>query len=312
MYRTLLKRTVLFLSIFIFVSVGCDMSVTVNTPASPAPQSTNTAIQVTDTSTQVPASATSIPATLASEATATVVQPSFEGVEVTVDPLRIVLSPDLASGARGLRFPRAEGEIPVWEITPGHVQLKLEGYLLQDRMHEPQVYVYPALAYAEMVPAAFESMHRLNNIFYDPAVAINRDGLPLVPFFNAQQVFVSNIQVISFQNGKGVRFLTEYAQYPASANNHDLFYHFQGLTADGAYYVVAILPISSPMLAETNDAGAAIPAGGVPNPYMADPNADMQAYYKSVTDLLNATPAEAFTPTLSQLDLLIQSVRIDP
>ena len=78
------------------------MSVTVNTPASPAPLSTNTAIQVTDASTQVPASATSIPVTLAPEATATVVQPYFEGVEVTVEPLRIVLLHDLASGARGV------------------------------------------------------------------------------------------------------------------------------------------------------------------------------------------------------------------
>jgi hypothetical protein len=62
-----------------------------------------------------------------------------------------------------------------------------------------------------------------------------------VPFFNAAQVFASNIKVISFQNGKGVRFLTEYAQHAASANNHNLFYYFQGLTGDGAYYIIAIL-----------------------------------------------------------------------
>jgi hypothetical protein len=230
---------------------------------------------------------------------------------VTVDPLSIVLSPALAGGVRGLQRLRAEGDaVAPWEVTPGHVQLKLEGYLLQNRFHEPQIYVYPAQAYAEMYPPAFESLHRLNNILYTPGGPAPSNPLPAVPFFNAAQVFASNIQVVSFQNGQGVRFLTEYAQSAASANNHDLFYHFQGVTRDGAYYIVAILPVSAPVLAETSDAGAVLPAGGVPYPYMADPNADMELYYASVIDLLNATPAEAFAPTLTQLDSLIQSIRV--
>jgi hypothetical protein len=293
------------------MSLACDLSVTVSDPTSPALLPTNTSSPAIDPTTQISASPTSVSATLVPTGITTAPPLSFEGVEVTVDPLSIVLAPEVASGARGLQFPRAEGELAPWEITPDHIQLKLEEYLLQGRFHEPQIYVYPAQEYTEMHPPAFESMHRLNNIFYDPAAPIGSNQLPTVPFFNAGQVFASNIQVISFQNGKGVRFLTEYAQYDAPANNHDLFYHFQGLTADGAYYIVAILPISAPMLAETSDAGAVLPAGGVPYPYMSDPNADMQLYYKSVTDLLNATPAELFTPTLTQLDLLIQSMQIN-
>ncbi|RPJ27152.1 MAG: hypothetical protein EHM33_09050 [Chloroflexi bacterium] len=307
-----MKKVFLFLSIFVLVSLACDMSVTVAAPTSPAPVPTNTTIPATGAPTQISASPTSLPATPVPSAIPTVQQPSFDGVEVSVDPLSIVLSPGVASGARGLQFPRAEGEIATWEVTPGHIQLALEGYRLQGKFHQPQIYVYPAQAYAEMVPAAFESIHRLNNILYGPAASISNDQLPLVPFFNAQQVFASNIQVIPFQNGSGVRFLTEYAQYAASANNHDLFYHFQGVTRDGAYYIVAILPITASMLVETSDAGAVLPPGGVPYPYMADPNADMQAYYASVIDLLNATPPEAFTPTINQLDLLIQSMRIAP
>lgn len=95
-------------------------------------------------------------------------------------------------------------------------------------------------------------------------------------------------------------------------NNTDLFYHFQGVTDDGAYYILAILPITVPLLAETSDGGAPLPAGGIPYPYFADPDADMRVYYLSVSDLLNVTPPDAFTPTISQLDLLIQSMRIFP
>jgi hypothetical protein len=312
MHSTTVKKSLLFLSLFLLVSLACDISVTVNAPTSPAPLPTNTLMPATRVPTEIPASATPAPSTLAPNPTATPLQPSLEGVEVTVDLLRMVLSPQVASGARGLQFPRVEGnDVAQWELTPGHVQLKLEGYPLQDRFHEPQIDVYPAQAYAEMVPAAFESMHRLNNILYDPGAPIPNDQLPLVPFFNAAQVFASNIQVISFQNGRGVRFLTEYAQFAASANNHELFYHFQGLTADGAYFIVAILPISAPVLAETSDAGAVLPPGGVPYPYFANPGADMEAYYASVIDVLNATPPESFTPTISQLDVLIQSMRIN-
>jgi hypothetical protein len=171
--------------------------------------------------------------------------------------------------------------------------------------------VYPATAYGEMYSGAFESIHRLTNIIYSPGTTISSEKLPAVPFFNAQQVFASNVQLISFQNGKGVRFLTEYAQYAASANNHDLFYQFQGLTDDGAY-IIAILPITVPVLAETSDGGAVLPLGGIPYSYFADPQADMQGYYTDVTALLNAMPQEAFSPTINKLDLLIQSMKITP
>lgn len=299
-----MKKISLFLSLSILVTLACDLLVTVAPTAIPAPV---TPVLATVAPTRVPSSTTPISETAAP----TALQPSFEGVEVAVHPLSIVLSPRLASGVRGLEFPRAAGEeVAPWEVTPGHIQFKLEGYLLQDKFHQPQIYVYPAQAYAELYPPAFESIRRLDNILYTPGGPTINDQLPTVPFFNAGQVFASNIQVVSFQNGQGVRFLTEYAQDAASANNHDLFYHFQGLTRDGAYYIIAILPITVPLLAETSDAGAALPPGGVPYPYMADPNADMQLYYKSVTDLLNATPSEMFTPTINQLDLLIQSMRI--
>ena len=299
MYTPPLKRIFLCLSVLLIVTLACDLSVAVTPTSSAAPLPTNTIVPEVGNPTQIPATAVPTPTI------------SFEGLEFAVDPLSVVLSPALASGVRGIQVPRNEGaDVPLWDVTPGHVQLKLEGYPLQDKLHEPQIFVYPAQAYAELFPPAFESMRRLNNIQFDPAAPIAEDQHPAVPFFNAQQVFASNIQVISFQSGRGVRFLTEYAQYPAPANNNELFYHFQGLTSDSAYYIVAILPITAPTLAETSDAGAPLPEGGTPYLYFADPNADMELYYRSVLDSLNATPSHLFTPTLDQLDLLIQSMRI--
>jgi hypothetical protein len=311
-----MKKIFLFLSIFIVVTLACDLAVTVAPTTSPAPLPTNTIIPVLENPTQIPASPTSIPTTEApvpATEVPTAQPPSVTGAPVSYGSLSLILPSGVASGFSGSQFPRAEGDnVAPWEMTPGHIQIKLEGYLLQGKFHQPQIYVYPATEYAVLVPTAFESMHRLRNVMYAPSAFISVDQLPAVPFFNAAQVFASNIQPISFQNGSGMRFLTEYAQYAAPVNNHELIYHFQGFTDDGEYYILAILPITVPVLAESSDSGAVLPAGGVPYPDISVPNADITGYYAAVTDLLNATSPETFAPTINQLDALIQSMRITP
>ena len=95
------------------------------------------------------------------------------------------------------------------------------------------------------------------------------------------------------------------------ANNQDLFYQFQGLTRDRTYYVIAIFPIITPGLEDSN-----APANAVPIDVffhgMGDPNADGDGYFAAVDHYLNTLPSEAFTPTLSQLDALVQSMEITP
>jgi hypothetical protein len=313
MHSIIVKKTLLFLSIFILAALACNLPLAAATPTSLDPAPTKPLVPASETAFQIPASATPVPATEAPGETPSVAQPSFEGAAASYGPLSLTLPPGVASGVTGSQFPRAEGEgIGPWGVTPGHRQIELDGYLLQGRFHQPRIFVYPAQGYAEMLPGAFESIHRLDNILYGPPAPISDEQLPTVPFFNAAQVFASNVRVMSFQGGGGVRFLTEYAQYFAPVNNHDLFYHFQGVTRDGEYYIIAILPITAPALAETSDPGAVVPAGGVALPDINDPNADWAGYYAAVTELLNATSPQAFTPTIDQLDGLIQSIRINP
>lgn len=238
--------------------------------------------------------------------------PAADGVAVSYESVSLILPTELASGHNSRQIERAAGEdVPTWGQTPGHIEITLEGYLLQGKLHEAQLYVYPALEYAQLVPAAFESMHRIRNAM-NVSGAVSLEQLPAVPFFNATPIFASNYQTISFQNGSGIRFLTEYAQYFAPVNNHELVYQFQGFSADGETYIIAIFPLTAPVLAETSDAGAPLPPGGIPYPDVNDANADWPGYYASITDLLNATSPEAFTPSITQLDRLIQSMQITP
>jgi hypothetical protein len=193
---------------------------------------------------------------------------------------------------------------PIWEIAPAHLQFKLTGYQVQGTFLEPQILVYPADEYAQLNAFAAEQIQRIKNI---PAgAALATDAMPLVPTFNAGPIFAAHIQLLDFQSGRGVRMVTQYAQYLAPVNNHELFYHFQGLTNDGKYYVIAVLPVSSSILAEDDNPGSQIPPGGVPVP-ATGPDA---AYYEAATNALDAMYPDSFNPSLFQLDTLIKSITV--
>ena len=307
--KSKMKRNFLFLSILVVVSLACDMSVNIaptnEVPTAAEPPTTTPEIFIALTQ--------AIPATAVSGVTPNAQPSPVANTTVTFGSLSLDIPSSVASGASGQEYPRNDSEdAAYWDKTPGHLQVSLNDYyVLQGKFHQPQIYVYPAMPYAELVPAAFESMHRLRNVM-NPGATFTADQLPTVPFFNAAQVFASNIKAVSFKNGSGIRFLTEYSQYYAPVNNHELVYHFQGFTNDGEYYIIAILPITAPVLAETSEAGSIIPSGGVSYPDINDSNADFTGYYASITDLLNAASPDAFTPSLNQLDALIQSMQVAP
>jgi hypothetical protein len=310
-----MKKIALFLCLLIVLSLACDVSVNIApTNDVPTVAETPVLIEPPTTTPEVFISLTqAIPATAIPSATP-LAQPSpVAKTSVTFGRLSLDIPSSVANGASGKEYPRNDSEdAPYWDKTPGHLQVSLNDYyILQGKLHQPQIYVYPAMPYVELSTAAFESMHRLRNVM-NPGASITANQLPTVPFFNAAQVFASNIQAVSFQNGSGIRFLTEYGQYPAPVNNHELFYHFQGFTNDGEYYIVAIFPITAPGLGESSDPESAVAIGGVAYPSMGDPSDDWEAYYTAAANLLDATSPESFTPSLSQLDALIQSMWVAP
>lgn len=305
-----MKKITLFLCLLIITTLACDLSVNI-APTNEVPTAAETPVLI-DPPTTTPEVFISL--TQAIPGTPIIQPTPVPNTLVTFGRLTLEIPADVASGASGIDMPAITSEDSAyWQKTPGHLQVSLKDYyILQGKFHQAQIYVYPATDYAILSPAAFESMHRLQNIM-SAVIPITIDGLPAVSFFNAQQLFASNIQTISFQNGRGIRFLTEYGQYPAPVNNHEMFYHFQGFSDDGEYYIVAIFPITAPVLAETADAGSPLPSDGVLYPFFADPNVDtLQKYYSDVANLLNATSQESFTPSINQLDALIQSMYVAP
>jgi hypothetical protein len=195
---------------------------------------------------------------------------------------------------------------PWWQIAPAHLKFTLTGYQLTDKMVEPQIMVYPVDEYTKLNSNAADQIQKLKAIL--AGAPLTKDALPSWAT-NAAQIFAAKAQIVPFQSGRGVRFLTQYDQYLALVNNRELLYHFQGLTEDGKYYVVAVLPVTSSILAEDEKPEATVPSGGVPLPAGGSPD---QAYYDAVTKALDAMYEDSFNPSLFQLDALIQSITVTP
>ena len=167
------------------------------------------------------------------------------------------------------------------------------------------IYVYPVNEYLQVAPDMAELFDSLKAIIAGQPLPEN---LPFLPAFNAAQMFHSNEQVLKFQSGEGIRFLTQYGQAPYPVNNNSLFYTFQGLTDDGAYYVAAVLPINATFLSADGNPDTPLPADGIPFDWENFENMDQ--HFELVKQKLNATAPSAFNPTLTALDVLIQSIRV--
>ena len=115
----------------------------------------------------------------------------------------------------------------------------------------------------------------------------------ILPDQKAAQVFHAAEKILPFQNGTGIRYITQYSQahFPA-VDNQGLFYTFQGLTSDGEYYVSVILPVHLTSL------------GTLPTPANAEESASS---FKTARDLLNQGEP-AIQPSLESLDALVQSI----
>lgn len=300
----------LFPSLFVLVTLSMSACVAVNVvppvvPPTLPPTTAVTPLPVMPTTTPEVFIAMTQAVPGGSQPTASVLTTTFNGISLTV--------PDaIADGASGAEYPRIDNpDAAYWQKTPGHQQINLgDYYILQGKTYQPIIYVYPASDYVELVPAAFEAIHRLNNYLYDPTAPVTKDQLPVVPFINATQIIASHVQPVTFQNGGGMRMLSWYSQGLAPVTNQELFYHFEGTTSDGQYYIVAILPVTTSILQPAP--GAAAPAGGVPMPDLNSANIDMKGYYAKILQALESLPDDAFIPSISQLDAMMQSLLVNP
>lgn len=121
--------------------------------------------------------------------------------------------------------------------------------------------------------------------------------------------FYAHAQPLRFQNGHGVRYLEQALESIVPIDNQRLFYVYQGITDDGAYFISAHLHINVPFLVADGLKDSPTPPDGIPFIWNSS-DFDYTNYLQSLSQKLNETPEESFTPSLAALDQLIESVRI--
>lgn len=126
------------------------------------------------------------------------------------------------------------------------------------------------------------------------------EALPFPPIFGAMQMYHAKEKGLTFQNGSGIRFLTEYGQAYSPMATESLFYAFVGVTEDQNYIVVGTIPM-----------------GQSPLPEKVVWPSDMDAFYAqydqlatNAAQLLNRTQDHEFSPNLELLDKMFESLRL--
>ncbi|HNK62430.1 MAG TPA: hypothetical protein PLE14_00160 [Anaerolineales bacterium] len=182
---------------------------------------------------------------------------------------------------------------------PSHKKFILNNYPVQGTMFQPQVMVFKASEYAQYSEFTAKIIAYLQAMQYTDGQPLPED-LPSGPVYNAR------IHALNFQNGKGIRYLTQFDQAFMPANNQEMFYYFHGITSDGQYYVQAILPIQVPFLAADGNPDSPVPTDGVP--LNLD---DFNGYGNAITEKLNAADPFSFTPYLDHLDAMMESLLVN-
>lgn len=180
---------------------------------------------------------------------------------------------------------------------PQRTLLWLYGYPIVGHIMEPQIFLFKIEDLA-MNDAAAQAAGDLQALLQSQQEG---ETLPFLPPNKAVQVMHAQMKMLEFKNGKGVRYLTQYANGLAPINNQQLFYTFQGLTDDGQYYAAAVLPIYLNGLPSYSTDTSNLPL---------EFTSDFATYVANTVNQLNLQAASDYFPDLGELDAMVQSLEV--
>jgi hypothetical protein len=285
-----MKRALFCFSAVAFLLFACNISTTI------VPTETGGTTASSETPT------TAIPAA----DTATVTQTPTIASNVTCNELALMLDPGLASSFNCQTIPAAgSASDPAFAVNPQYTEVTFQGYILPNTFFPAHISVYPVQDFSALAPDIVNAKVAALQQLIGGGALPAKGALPLLPVFNAAEEFRAQYKLLSFSGGKGIRYLTQYSQFFDPINNHEIFYSFQGLTADGRYWISAILPISNPILPPNGDN----PPAGMTWDQLSS---QFDTYVADIIVKLEAQPPDSYSPTIAALDALIASITVHP
>ncbi len=229
-----------------------------------------------------------------------------QGIKVSFKNVSLVIPVGLGNGANTNQT--EDVEMPPYPNPssgpmPKHIVITIKGYpIASPVVSQAKIAIFKASEYAgysNITPKAFSELQSYRGGKVPPDWVFDAITIQASP--------------TSIQNGHGVRYITQMIP-SVQISNDQIYYYYQGITNDQAYFVMAVFPVNASFL-PSNYSDQTVPPSGIPFPGITNPSAsqnDLQAYYKAVEDKLNSTSQQDFKPPLSTLDALMQSIEVNP
>jgi len=226
----------------------------------------------------------------------------LSGLRLTINGLASKARAEIVPGRPHVRSPLE------WNGWPEHMRVVFDDDAPPNDNFDPrqrQLLVLPLASYRALFRSAdaeaFDAALRdLQALLAAQPTRFEQDML-LLPASGLSQAIWAQVRYLSFEGGRGVRFVTRLATELGLLTAGSLTYTFQGLTEDGRYYIAAYFPITTTLLPSK-------PAE-VDKPTRELFRRDYRAYAEGIAQQLDAHP-ESFTPALRVLDGLIASLAI--
>lgn len=184
-----------------------------------------------------------------------------------------------------------------WWSVPEHREYRFNSWIINDAFLDARIKIYAVDEFKTINPGVGDRLAELENVLMNKPA--DGEGAPVGDIFNAGQMYKSNVKYLQFQNGEGIRFLTQYGQALFPLGRPMMFYTFQGLTSDGRYYISAWLPATHPSLPHGNTVT-------LDQAFMDN----WENYVAETEAQLNAEADNTFLPPLGLLDQMMESMTV--
>ncbi len=178
-------------------------------------------------------------------------------------------------------------------VAPDGLQFTFFDGTQNDIYPRSRLTFYRADGFRALLPAQGDKIDALRALIADETASENAE-IPEVPGHNAAQMIRASIKYLTLPDGgKGVRYLTYYAQASVPATNGSLFYAFRGFS--GVSYIHLEYAVDASVLPDRLTGG-----------YWGEN--DFHNYGSHVTGMLTDLPDDQYTPNLALLDALVQTI----
>lgn len=217
--------------------------------------------------------------------------------EYTHELLSFSYPTSLANDIRAETIPEiTSAPVLLMQTYPEHTRFFFDGYPISKEnlgwniWDQPQIALFRVAEYAE----AAEQVAQLQTLLQAPpdSDAYTNRMFPFVPVVGIPPYMATRANILDFENGSGISYLGQFTSQGGLPIDEEIFYTFQGITNDGAWYVSVTFPVVAANL-----------------PTLDDP-AMVYQYNDEIIRLLNERANSEFRPDLMPMDAIVQSLFI--